>query len=56
VGGVLFSICSISGLSLERLSRAIWIPFVIAVAVLLVVTFVPALSTFIPGRFLAGRP
>jgi C4-dicarboxylate transporter DctM subunit len=56
VGGVLFSICSISGLSLERLSRAIWIPFAIAVAVLLLVTFVPALSTFIPERFLAGSP
>jgi tripartite ATP-independent transporter DctM subunit len=56
VGGVLFSICSISGLSLERLSRAIWIPFLIAVAVLLLVTFVPALSTFIPAAFLTGRP
>ncbi len=56
VGGVLFSICSISGLSLERLSRAIWIPFVIAVAVLLMVTFIPALSTLIPSTFLTGRP
>ncbi len=48
VGGVLFSICGTSGLSLERLSRGIWIPFLIAVAVLLIVTFVPPLSTFLP--------
>ncbi|PKN35211.1 MAG: C4-dicarboxylate ABC transporter permease [Deltaproteobacteria bacterium HGW-Deltaproteobacteria-19] len=56
VGGVLFSICSISGLSLERLSRAVWIPFAIAVAVLLLVTFIPTLSTFIPAAFLAASP
>jgi len=52
VGGVLFSVCGITGLSLERLSRAIWIPFLIAVGVLLIVTFVPALSTFLPRLFL----
>lgn len=48
VGGVLFSICGITGLSLEKLSRGIWIPFIIAVGALLIVTFVPALSTFLP--------
>ncbi len=52
VGGVLFSICGITGISLERLSRGIWIPFLIAVGVLLIVTFVPALSTFLPRVFL----
>lgn len=52
VGGVLFSVCGITGLSLERLSRGIWIPFLIAVGVLLFVTFVPALSTFLPRLFL----
>jgi tripartite ATP-independent transporter DctM subunit len=48
VGGVLFSICGVTGLSLEKLSKGIWIPFMIAVGVLLIVTFVPALSTFLP--------
>lgn len=52
VGGVLFSICGISGISLEKLSRGIWIPFMIAVGVLLLVTFVPALCTFLPGILL----
>ncbi len=52
VGGVLFSVCGITGLSLERLSRGIWIPFLIAVGVLLIATFVPALSTFLPRLFL----
>jgi tripartite ATP-independent transporter DctM subunit len=48
VGGVLFSICGITGLSLERLSRGIWVPFLIAVGVLMIITFVPVLSTFLP--------
>jgi tripartite ATP-independent transporter DctM subunit len=52
VGGVLFSICGTSGLSLERLSRGIWIPFLIAVGVLLIVTFVPSLSTYLPNLLL----
>ena len=48
VGGVLFSICGITGLSLERLSRSIWIPFLIGMGALLIITYVPALSTFLP--------
>jgi tripartite ATP-independent transporter DctM subunit len=48
VGGVLFAICGISGLSLEKLSVAIWRPFWIAIAVLLLITYVPQLSTFLP--------
>lgn len=52
VGAVLFSVCGITGLSLERLSRGIWIPFLIAVGVLMIVTFVPALSTFLPRLFM----
>ena len=48
VGGVLFSICGITGLSLERLSRSIWIPFLIAMGVLMIVTYVPILSTYLP--------
>jgi C4-dicarboxylate transporter DctM subunit len=56
VGAVLFSICSISGLSLERLSRGIWIPFLIALGVLMLVTFIPALSTFLPQLFARTTP
>lgn len=48
VGAVLFAVCGISGLSLERLSRAIWTPFFIAIAVLLLITYIPALTTFLP--------
>lgn len=56
VGAVLFSICSISGLSLEKLSRGIWVPFLIAVGVLMLVTFIPALSTFLPQLFAKASP
>ncbi len=48
VGAVLFSVCGIAGISLERLSRGIWLPFLIGVGVLLLVTFVPGLSTALP--------
>jgi C4-dicarboxylate transporter DctM subunit len=56
VGAVLFSICSISGLSLERLSRGIWVPFLIALGVLMLVSFIPALSTFLPQLFARTTP
>ncbi|HEY9053400.1 MAG TPA: TRAP transporter large permease [Rectinemataceae bacterium] len=52
VGGVLFSVCGISGMPLEKLSKAIWPPFLISVAVLLLITYVPALSTFLPSVIL----
>jgi len=52
VGGVLFSVCGIAGISLEKLSKAIWIPFAISLVVLLLITFVPALSTFLPSVLL----
>ncbi|MDF2500412.1 MAG: C4-dicarboxylate transporter permease [Anaerosporomusa subterranea] len=48
VGGVLFAICGTSGISLEKLSKAIWIPFLIGIAVLLLITYIPSLSTFLP--------
>ncbi|MFZ5650514.1 MAG: TRAP transporter large permease, partial [Bacillota bacterium] len=49
VGAVLFSVCGISGVSLERLSKAVWIPFIIGLAVLLLITAVPSLATWLPG-------
>lgn len=48
VGGVLFSICSISGLNMERLCKGVWIPFFIGMAVLALITYIPALTTFLP--------
>jgi tripartite ATP-independent transporter DctM subunit len=54
VGGVLFAICGVTGMSLDRLSRAIWPPFLVSLVVLVIVTFVPWLSTFLPRLFM-GR-
>ena len=54
VGAVLFSICGITGMSLDRLSRAIWPPFLVSLVVLAIVTYVPWLSTFLPRLFI-GR-
>ncbi|MHB8770352.1 MAG: TRAP transporter large permease [Syntrophales bacterium] len=54
VGAVLFAVCGIANLSLARLSRALWLPFLVSLAVLAVVTYVPWLSTFLP-RLLMGR-
>lgn len=51
VGAVLFAVCSLSGLSVERLSRGIWVPFFIALLVLGLITYIPALTTFLPKAF-----
>lgn len=48
VGAVLFSVCGISGVSLEKLSRAVWAPFLIGLLVLLLITVVPSLTTLLP--------
>ena len=52
VGGVLFSICSISGLSIERLCKGVWVPFFIGLVVLALITYIPALTTFLPKAFM----
>jgi tripartite ATP-independent transporter DctM subunit len=52
VGASLFVVCSVSKLSFDRVSRAVW-PFVaVAVVTLLLVTYVPALSTWLPRTLL----
>lgn len=51
VGAVLFAVCGISGISIDRLSSAIWKPFLVSLVVLLIVTYVPWFSTFLPGFF-----
>ena len=54
VGAVLFAVCGVTGMSLDRLGRAIWAPFFVSLVVLAVVTYVPWLSTFLPRLFM-GR-
>jgi C4-dicarboxylate transporter DctM subunit len=48
VGAVLFAVCGMANMSLERLSKAIWPPFLVSMAVLAIVTYVPWLSTYLP--------
>jgi len=52
VGAVLFAVCGMANMSLDRLSKAIWPPFLVALGVLLIVTYVPWLSTYLPKTFL----
>jgi C4-dicarboxylate transporter DctM subunit len=54
VGAVLFAVCGVTGIPLDRLSRAIWPPFFVALIVLAVVTYLPWLSTYLP-RLVLGR-
>jgi C4-dicarboxylate transporter DctM subunit len=48
VGAVLFSVCGMTGMSLDRLSRAIWVPFIVTLVALAIITYIPWLSTFLP--------
>jgi tripartite ATP-independent transporter DctM subunit len=52
VGAVLFAVCGISGISVDRLGKAIWKPFIVALIVLAIVTYLPWLSTFLPRTFM----
>ena len=52
VGAVLFAVCGISSISIDRLGRAIWKPFIVAIIVLAIVTYIPWLSTFLPRKFM----
>jgi C4-dicarboxylate transporter DctM subunit len=54
VGAVLFAVCGMANMSIERLSKAIWPPFLVSIVVLAIVTYIPWLSTFLP-RLLLGR-
>ncbi|MDR1521110.1 MAG: TRAP transporter large permease [Planctomycetota bacterium] len=48
VGAVLFSICGISGMSLDKLCKGIWPPFFLSLGVLALITYIPSLTTFLP--------
>ena len=51
VGGCLFVASAISGVTIERISRAIW-PFVLVnIMVLMLVTYIPWITSFIPNLF-----
>jgi TRAP-type C4-dicarboxylate transport system permease large subunit len=53
VGSTLFVGCAIGGINMERAARGLW-PFYLAmVAVLLLVTLVPAMSLWLP-RWVGG--
>ena len=54
VGAVLFAVCGMTNMSLDRLSRAIWPPFLVSLVVLGIVTYLPWLSTYLP-RLIFGR-
>jgi C4-dicarboxylate transporter DctM subunit len=54
VGAVLFAVCGTANISLQRLSKAIWPPFLVSLVVLAIVTYLPWLSTFLP-KLLLGR-
>ncbi len=53
VGAVLFAVCGMANITIDRLSRAIWAPFWVSMIVLALVTYVPPLITFLP-RMLMG--
>ncbi|WP_319244901.1 TRAP transporter large permease [uncultured Propionivibrio sp.] len=48
VGAVLFSICSIADMRLEKLAKGIWPPFFISLLVLGLITYIPSLTTYLP--------
>jgi len=52
VGAVLFAVCGISNISMDRLAKAVWKPFIVALIVLALVTYIPWLTTFLPKRFM----
>ena len=54
VGAVLFAVCGMTNMSLDRLGRAIWPPFLVSLIVLAIVTYLPWLSTYLP-RLVLGR-
>jgi tripartite ATP-independent transporter DctM subunit len=53
VGNILYVGCGISKLTVAELAKAIWPNILIMVVVLMVITYIPATITFIPG--LVGR-
>lgn len=51
VGTVLFVSCAVGGITIREAMRTIWPFFGASIAVLLLVTYIPALSLWLPGVF-----
>ncbi|MCR9121189.1 MAG: TRAP transporter large permease [Phyllobacteriaceae bacterium] len=51
VGSVLFVGCAVAGMPIGHVLRSIWPFYLAGIAVLLIVTFVPALSLWLPSLF-----
>lgn len=51
IGVCLFVACGVSKLRIEQISRAIWPYILCAIAILLLVTYVPELALFVPRLF-----
>jgi C4-dicarboxylate transporter DctM subunit len=52
VGAVLFAVCGVGNISIDRLGKAIWPPFLVSLVVLAIVTYVPWLSTWLPKQLM----
>jgi tripartite ATP-independent transporter DctM subunit len=52
VGAVLFAVCGVGSITIDRLGKAVWMPFFVALVVLAIVTYVPWLSTWLPKTLL----
>jgi C4-dicarboxylate transporter DctM subunit len=48
VGAVLFAVCGVGNISIDRLGKAVWKPFFVSLIVLAIVTYVPWFSTWLP--------
>lgn len=51
IGTCLFIACDIANTTLERLTKAIWPFILVEIAVLLLITYVPAVAMWLPGLF-----
>jgi len=52
VGAVLFAVCGVGNVTIDRLSKAVWKPFFVSLMVLAMVTYIPWLSTWLPKTLL----
>lgn len=52
MGAVLFAVCGVGNISIDRLGKAVWMPFFVSLIVLALVTYVPWLSTWLPKTLL----
>jgi TRAP-type C4-dicarboxylate transport system permease large subunit len=51
VGGVLFIGCSVAGLGIDKVIKPLLPMFIAMIIVLLLVTYIPEISLWLPSRF-----